>query len=164
LATFSFADSKPPDRSGYPNRSYAVFLFFAKGLSICFFILTTSLLVLTSCSNELLAVTLVSAFAGLFHVMLLRKAADNPLPSQIVYEPQPLALSQNDGSEEYEIEKILNHAFLGNKHKTLKLLVKWKNYTKPTWESDNEFKDTKAYDEYLAYNDVSKPSVRFRRG
>jgi hypothetical protein len=58
----------------------------------------------------------------------------------------------------------LDHAFSGNKHKTLKLFVKWKDYKKPTWEPKNEFKDTKTYDEYLAYNDVFKPSVRFRRG
>jgi hypothetical protein len=101
---------------------------------------------------------------NIFHVMLLQKATNNLLPSQIVYEPQPLALNQNDESEEYEVEKILNHAFLGNKHKTLKLLIKLKGYTKPTWEPENEFKDTKAYDEYLAHNDVSKPSVRFRSG
>jgi hypothetical protein len=65
LATFFFANSKPLDRSNYPNNSYVAFLFPAKGLSICSFILTTSLLVLTSCSNELLAVALVNAFAGL---------------------------------------------------------------------------------------------------
>jgi hypothetical protein len=61
---------------------------------------------------------------NMFHVILLRKAANNSLLLQVVYEPQPLALNQNDGSEEYEIEKILNHAFSGNKHKTLKLLIK----------------------------------------
>jgi hypothetical protein len=100
----------------------------------------------------------------MFHVILLRKTANNLLSSQIVHEPQPLALTQKNKTEKYDIEKILNHALSGNKHKTLKLLVKWRNYTKPTWEPASEFEDTKAYEEYLASNDVSKPSARFRRG
>jgi hypothetical protein len=65
LAIFSFANNKPPDRSDHPNSNYAAFLSPAKGLLICSFILTTSLLVLTSCSNELLAIALVNASAGL---------------------------------------------------------------------------------------------------
>jgi hypothetical protein len=56
--------------------------------------------------------------------MLLQKAANNPLLSQIVYEPQPLALIRENKTEEYDVEKILNHAFSENEHKTLKLLIK----------------------------------------
>jgi hypothetical protein len=58
----------------------------------------------------------------------------------------------------------MDYALSENKHKTLKLLIKWKNYTKPIWEPANEFEDTKVYDEYLAHNDVIKPFVRIRRG
>jgi hypothetical protein len=58
----------------------------------------------------------------------------------------------------------LNHALSENKHKTLKLLVKWRDYTKPIWEPASEFEDIKAYEEYLASNNVSKPFARFRRG
>jgi hypothetical protein len=75
-----------------------------------------------------------------------------------------LVLIQKNKTKEYDVEKILNHALSGNKHKTLKLLVKWKGYTKPIWESANEFEDTKAYEEYLASNNVSKSFARFRRG
>jgi hypothetical protein len=99
-----------------------------------------------------------------FHVILLQKTANNPLLLQIVHEPQLLALIRKNKTEKYDVEKILNHALLGNKHKTLKLLIKWKGYTKPTWEPANEFEDTKAYEEYLARNNVSKPSARLRRG
>jgi hypothetical protein len=75
-----------------------------------------------------------------------------------------LALIRENETKEYDVEKILNHALSGNKHKTLKLLIKWKGYTKPTWEPANEFEDIKAYEEYLANNNVSKPFARFRRG
>jgi hypothetical protein len=75
-----------------------------------------------------------------------------------------LALTRENKTEKYDVEKILNHALSGNKHKILKLLVKWRNYTKPTWEPANEFKDIKAYEEYLASNNVFKPFARFRRG
>ena len=99
---------------------------------------------------------------NVFHVMLLRKAADSPLPSQVVHEPQPPALVNEDGTEEYEVEKILNHD-ISSGRKRLKLLVKWKGYTKPTWEPASEFDETEAYENYLAHHDVSKPSPTCRR-
>lgn len=67
---------------------------------------------------------------NVFHVMLLRRARENPLPSQIVHEPQPLALIK-DGEKEYEVESILDHKSKRN-NQGLQLLVKWKGYTKPT--------------------------------
>jgi hypothetical protein len=105
-----------------------------------------------------------SGIHNVFYVILLQKTANNPLLLQIVYKPQPLALIRENKTKKYDVEKILNHALSENKHKTLKLLIKWRGYTKPTWEPASEFKDTKAYEEYLARNDVSKPSARFRRG
>jgi hypothetical protein len=42
-----------------------------------------------------------------------------------------LALIRENKTEEYDVEKVLNHALSGNKHKTLKLLIKWKDYTNP---------------------------------
>jgi hypothetical protein len=60
----------------------------------------------------------------MFHVMLLRRAADNPLPSQIPHEPQLPAIIREDGTEEYKIKRILNHNISGGKRKHLRLLVK----------------------------------------
>jgi transposase InsO family protein len=100
---------------------------------------------------------------NVFHVMLLRRAADNPLPSQIAHEPQPPALIKKDGTAEYEIERILDHDISRGKRKHLKLLVKWKGYTKPTWEPAEEFEETEAYENYLACHDVSKPSQNYKR-
>lgn len=95
---------------------------------------------------------------NVFHVMLLRRAGNNPLPSQVSHEPQPLALRMDDGTEEYYVETILNHKL--TRDKKLKLLVKWKGYMQPTWEPASELEDTGAYDNYLADNDVTKPSNR----
>jgi transposase InsO family protein len=100
---------------------------------------------------------------NVFHVMLLRRAADNPLPSQIIHEPQPPALVRDDGTEEYEVEKILDHRIPKGRRRGLKLLVKWKGYARPTWEPVEEFEETEAYDTYLQHNDVSKPSWNCRR-
>jgi hypothetical protein len=61
---------------------------------------------------------------NMFHVMLLQRAASNPLPTQITHEPQPPAIITDDGTEEYEIDKILNHNILRGKRKHLRLLVK----------------------------------------
>jgi hypothetical protein len=61
---------------------------------------------------------------NVFHVMLLQRAASNPLPTQITYKPQPPAIITDDGTEEYEIDKILNHNISRGKRKHLRLLVK----------------------------------------
>lgn len=99
---------------------------------------------------------------NVFHTMLLRKAGDNPLPSQILHEPQPVALTNTDGTEEYLVDTVLDHKLIG-KNREPKLLVKWKGYTKPTWEPAREFVDTEAFDIYQANNDISKTSTRRRR-
>lgn len=93
---------------------------------------------------------------NVFHVMLVRRAADNPLPSQVIHEPQPPAVLQNDSPEEYNVEAILDHK--KGRGKKLKLLVKWEGYTKPTWEPAEEFTETEAYTVYQASTDISKPS------
>jgi len=97
---------------------------------------------------------------NVFHVMLLRRAADNPLPSQIIHEPQPLAVLKNAGGEWYNVEAILDHKI--SQGKKLKLLVKWEGYTKPTWEPAEELTETEAYATYQTHTDVSKPSQRLQ--
>jgi hypothetical protein len=44
---------------------------------------------------------------NVFYTRLLKPAKLNPLPGQIIHEPQPPAL-QVDGEEEYEIDEILD--------------------------------------------------------
>ena len=43
---------------------------------------------------------------SVFHTRLLKPAQTNPLPGQILHEPQPSAL-QIDDDDEYEVDEIL---------------------------------------------------------
>jgi len=97
-----------------------------------------------------------------FHVMLLRKASTDPLPSQAVHEPQPLALASEEDEKVYLVEAILDYKH--NKNRGIQLLIKWEGYTKPTWEPAVELAETDAYKLYAMENDLSKASDRPKRG
>jgi hypothetical protein len=83
-----------------------------------------------------------------FHVMLLQRATEDPLPSQKRQDVQPPALKPGDeGAEpEYEVERILEHKLYQKARP--KVLIKWTGYMKPTWEPLDAFIDTIALDNY----------------
>ncbi|KAJ5874466.1 uncharacterized protein N7529_002896 [Penicillium soppii] len=64
-----------------------------------------------------------------FHVDLIRPAADDPLPSQIVDDPQPPPL-EIDGELEYDVEEILaartKRVGRGSRRE---VLVRWTGYS-----------------------------------
>jgi hypothetical protein len=89
---------------------------------------------------------------NVFNVDLLRPAADDPLPSQLVDDPQPPAILV-DNEEEWQVEKILDERqkkLSGKGSRTRQeYLVKWNGYAKPTWEPASALEETAVLDTYL---------------
>ncbi|OAQ61360.1 Pol [Purpureocillium lilacinum] len=83
---------------------------------------------------------------NVFHVSLLRLAADDPLPSQTSDDYRPPAILTNDG-ELWEVEEIQGHKKVGREWK---VLVKWVGWVGPTWEPVRLLADTTAVARYEA--------------
>jgi hypothetical protein len=87
-----------------------------------------------------------------FHVELVRRAPQNPLPSQVTDDPQPGPLLQATDSEEeeYQIGNILR---VRRKRRGRgwhrEALVKWQGYVAPTWEPLSEVEHSDAYGEFV---------------
>ncbi|KAJ6439220.1 retrovirus polyprotein [Purpureocillium lavendulum] len=77
---------------------------------------------------------------NVFHVSLLRLAADDPLPSQTSDDYRPPAILTDDG-ELWEVEEICGHKKVGREWK---VLVKWVGWVGPTWEPVRFLSDTTA--------------------
>ncbi|RYP69568.1 hypothetical protein DL770_008216 [Monosporascus sp. CRB-9-2] len=89
---------------------------------------------------------------NVFHVTLLKRAAEKPLASQTRGDSQPAALirdSHDDGEGEWRVEKILA---MKKTRRGTKLLVEWTGYAQPTWEPLRNFMDSEASDKFKAEN------------
>ena len=89
-----------------------------------------------------------------FHVSLVKKVAEDPLPSQLTIDNEPSMIfdTPEDPSSvaynsdgEYTIERILRHRRQGREWR---LLVKWLGWLEPTWESLQQLQETTALDAY----------------
>jgi hypothetical protein len=81
-----------------------------------------------------------------FHSRLLRPAANDPLPSQVQDDTQPLPRLVGD-EKEYDIEEILDEKVIRrgrNRKEVRRFLVKWIGYALPTWEPYDALEDTAA--------------------
>ena len=89
-----------------------------------------------------------------FHAALLKPRSNDPLPSQqlVNEEPPPIFV---EGTEEFEIQRILRHRKRGRGHQ---FLVKWAGWEEPTWEPSTELEDTIALTAY-----ERKVGIRFGR-
>jgi transposase InsO family protein len=83
---------------------------------------------------------------NVFHVMLLKRTAQDPLPSQKQDDRQPPALTNNEDGEEFEVESILGSRKTQNGR--IQVHVKWTGYARPTWEPLHSFLDTAALKTY----------------
>ncbi|KAJ6437098.1 restless-like transposase [Purpureocillium lavendulum] len=101
---------------------------------------------------------------NVFHVSLLRLAADDPLPSQTSDDYRPPAILTDDG-ELWEVEEICGHKKVGREWK---VLVKWVGWIGPTWEPVRFLSDTSALAQYEAVHgkigSADNPRKGTRRG
>lgn len=63
-----------------------------------------------------------------FHVSILERVAEDPIPGQVVVPPPPVVI---EGQEEWEVEQILDSRLFRRRPQ---YLVKWLGYDQTTWE------------------------------
>ncbi|KAL5606185.1 uncharacterized protein BROUX77_003378 [Berkeleyomyces rouxiae] len=105
-----------------------------------------------------------------FHVDLLKRAPNNPLPSQETDDAQPPHIEENDyGEPEFLVEQILRsrRRRIGRGFRR-ELLVKWVGYAEPDWRPRADFEETEALDAFEAKfgddDDVGEPEAGARTG
>ena len=95
-----------------------------------------------------------SGIHHIFHVSLVKKEAEDPLPSQLTIDNEfgmifntpkdPSSVAINfDGK--YMIERILRHR---HQSRGWRLLVKWLGWLEPTWEPLQQLQEMMALDAY----------------
>ncbi|KAI0994170.1 hypothetical protein K3495_g14012 [Podosphaera aphanis] len=88
-----------------------------------------------------------------FHVQLIRRAGQDPLPSQVVDDAQPPPVypedlnQDNSGEPEQYVERILRAERVRRGRKWVRrVLVKWKDFAEPNWEDRANLENNEALD------------------
>ena len=86
-----------------------------------------------------------------FHVELIKRAGNDPLPSQVRDDAQNPPVVDNLDEPEYEVESILRARTIRRGRGTFRqVLVKWVGWVDPTWEPIEYVKETVALDKFEA--------------
>ena len=80
-----------------------------------------------------------------FHTRLLRPVISDPLPGQVIHEPQSPGIQQGEHVE-YGVEEIVDQK--RGRGSSDRYLVRWVGYKKPTWEPYDFVKDIVAMDRW----------------
>ena len=89
-----------------------------------------------------------------FHLSLLRKASDNPLPGQH-NDPAPLVIV--DDKEKWEVDNILDARKVG-KIRKVQFRAKWKEYDEDkTWHNALRFEHSKDLVDDFYIRNPTKP-------
>ncbi|KAI1000434.1 hypothetical protein K3495_g7764 [Podosphaera aphanis] len=93
-----------------------------------------------------------------FHVEFLKRAGNDPFPSQFRDDAQNPPLLDDLDEPEYEVEAVLRaRAVRRGRGKFGQALVKWVGWKDPTWEPLEYVKDTAALDKFEeTYDPIDK--------
>ncbi|KAI0992798.1 hypothetical protein K3495_g15386 [Podosphaera aphanis] len=84
-----------------------------------------------------------------FHVELVKRAGNDPYPSQIRDDAQNPPVLDELGEPEYEVESILRARTVKRGRGTFRqAMVKWVGWKSPSWEPVDNIKDTTALDDF----------------
>jgi hypothetical protein len=100
-----------------------------------------------------------------YHVDLIRPAANDSLPSQVVREKQPGAVVIQDEDQEEHLEYLVEE-ITGERvrNRQLQYQVKWTGYEALTWEPEANVIETEAYGRWIARTiSVRLPTGRLAR-
>ncbi|KAI0993137.1 hypothetical protein K3495_g15047, partial [Podosphaera aphanis] len=84
-----------------------------------------------------------------FHVELIKRAGNDPFPSQVRDDGQNPPIMDDLDNPEYEVESILRaRTVTRGRGKFREALVKWEGWKNPTWEPVDYVQETKALDDF----------------
>lgn len=84
-----------------------------------------------------------------FHVELVKRAGNDPFPSQVRDDAQNPPVVDDLDNSEYEVESILRaRTATRGRGKFREAMVKWKGWKDPTWEPVEYVQETKALDDF----------------